>query len=106
LIFIEEDLRGIPYRILYCCPFANLPVELERKPLPLEKLREEPNEFLLEEPKERLPPNDRDPNDLPPPLPKPDLASAVIGITMKASMHIKSNAYVCFINADILFLKK
>jgi hypothetical protein len=96
----------MPYRILYCCLFANLPVALERKPLPLEKLREEPNEFLFEEPKERLPPNDLDPNDLPPPLPKPDLASIVTGITVKESMHKKSNAYVCLMNADIKFLRK
>jgi len=105
-MFIDDVLRGVPYRILYCCPFANRPVEFDLNPLPLEKLRDDPNEFLLEDPNERVPPNDLEPNDLPPPLPKPDLASTVIGITIKESMHKKSNAYEYLMNPDMYNLRK
>jgi len=71
----------------------------------LEKVLGDPKEFLLEDPNDREPPNDRDPNERPPLPPKLPLASAVNGIMMKESIAVMNTIYACFKNVFIGYLK-
>jgi hypothetical protein len=72
----------------------------------LENVRVDPKEFLLDEPNERDPPNDRVPKERPPLPPKLPLASEVNGNTTNDSMVMMKRIYACFMNLFMEYLRK
>jgi hypothetical protein len=81
-------------------------VDIDLKDLPLENVRGDPPEFLLDEPKDRDPPNDRVPKERPPLPPKLPRASEVNGNTTNDSMVMMKRIYACFMNLFMEYLRK
>jgi hypothetical protein len=74
--------------------------------LPFENDLLELKEFRFDEPKDRDPPKDREPNDLPPLPPKLPRASDVNGMMTKESIAVMKRIYACFMNAFMEYLRK